>query len=406
VPDFLSEARAIEAEITQLRHELHEHPELGLNLPWTQGRVLEALAGLPLEITLGTRSTSITAVLRGGAAPADIAERPVVLLRGDMDGLPIPEATGMPFSSKIEGLMHGCGHDIHTATLTGAAKILSAHAAELPGDVVFMFQTAEEIFQGARAQIADGVLDAAGKRVDRAFGMHVMSSTIEHGMYVSRHGTCMAAADILKVDIIGKGGHGAAPHSAIDPVPVMAEVILALQTMVARKFFVFDPVVVTVGVANAGGAANVIPEQCHIECSIRTFSVANRAKMEAMAQEVIAGVCAAHGCRAEMDWIPGVPPTVNTPEVVDFAAQQIEAVLGEGRYRPMTEPYVGSEDFSEVLLEVPGCFIFYSGLPADRDLATATFNHSATAWFDDCVIGEAMAVYCQLAWASLFELAE
>lgn len=176
MPDFLSEARAIEAEITQLRHELHEHPELGLNLPWTQGRVLEALAGLPLEITLGTRSTSITAVLRGGAAPADIAERPVVLLRGDMDGLPIPEATGMPFSSKIEGLMHGCGHDIHTATLTGAAKILSAHAAELPGDVVFMFQTAEEIFQGARAQIADGVLDAAGKRVDRAFGMHVMPS--------------------------------------------------------------------------------------------------------------------------------------------------------------------------------------------------------------------------------------
>lgn len=404
-PDFLAEARVLAAEITQLRHELHQHPELGLDLPWTQRRVLDALAGLPLEITLGTRSTSITAVLRGGAAPAEIAERPVVLLRADMDGLPVAEATGMPFSSQVEGMMHACGHDIHTATLAGAARILSAHAAELPGDVVFMFQTAEEILEGARAQIADGVLDAAGKRADRAFGLHVVSAGIEHGMFVSRPGPIMAASDALEVDIIGRGGHGSAPHTAIDPVPVMAEAILALQTMVARRFSAFDPVVVTVGVATAGNARNVIPEKCHLGCSIRTFSPEHRAKVEALAQEVVAGVCATHSCRAEMTWIPGVAPTLNPPEVIEFAARQIEELLGEGRYRTLPEPFAGSEDFSEVLREVPGCFVFYSGVPADRDLATATFNHSATAWFDDHPIPDATAVYCRLAWAALADLA-
>lgn len=404
MPDFLTAARKIQHEITQFRHELHEHPELGLELPWTRQKVLDALAGLPLEITLGTRSTSINAVLRGGAAPADIADRPVVLLRADMDGLPIVEATGMEFSSKIEGLMHGCGHDIHTATLVGAARILSSHVTELPGDVVFMFQTGEEIMAGAKAQIADGVLDAAGKRVDRAFGMHVMSSTLEPGRFASRPGTVMAATDKMVVDIVGKGGHGSAPHLAIDPVPVMAEVILALQTMVARKFFVFDPVVVTVGVANAGGAANIIPEKCHIECNIRTFSVKHREKMEAMAQEVVRNVCEAHGCTAVIEWAPGMFPTVNDPESVAFAVKQIEHVLGPGRYRELDEPYVGSEDFAEVLAQVPGAFVFYSGLPEDRDPAKATFNHSATAWFDDCVIPEAIAVYCQLGWATLHEL--
>ncbi len=215
----------------------------------------------------------------------------------------------------------------------------------------------------------------------------------------------MAAVDKMSVDIVGKGGHGSAPHLGIDPVPVMAEVILALQTMVARKFFVFDPVVVTVGVANAGGAANVIPEKCHIECSIRTFSVKHREKMEKLAQEVVTGVCAAHGRTAEIDWAPGMYPTVNDADAVAFAVEQIETVLGPGRYRELDDPYVGSEDFAEVLMHVPGAFVFYSGLPADRDLASATFNHSATAWFDDCVIAEAIAFYCQLGWATLRDLA-
>lgn len=405
MPDFLSEAAAIQDEITSLRHRLHEHPEIGLELPWTQGQVIEALEGLPLEITKGTQSTSLNVVLRGGAAPADIADRPVVLLRADMDGLPVPEETGMPFSSKIEGRMHACGHDIHTATLVGAAKLLSAHRDELPGDVVFMFQTAEELLCGARAQIADGVLDAAGKRADRAYGLHVMSATIEPGVFTTAPGTVMAASDRLEVDIIGKGGHGSAPHLANDPVPVMAEVILALQTMIARKFNAFDPVVVTVGVANAGGAANIIPEKCHIECNIRTFSVEHREKMHQVIQQLVSGICEAHGMTAEMNLVKSVGPTLNDPEQTAFATDIITRLFGADRFTPLEVPYAGSEDFSEVLAEVPGCFVFYSGVPHGKDLADCTFNHSATAWFDDYVIPDATALYATLAWDALKDVA-
>lgn len=406
MPDFVAEAQAIADEITDLRHRLHQHPEIGLDLPWTQETVLKELEGLPLEITKGTRSTSINAVLRGGAAAADLADRPVILLRADMDGLPIPEATGMAFASTIEGRMHGCGHDIHTSTLVGAARLLAAHADELPGDVVFMFQTAEEVLTGARAQIEDGVLDCAGKRVDRAYGLHVMSATIEPGVYTTAAGTVMAASDRLEVDIIGTGGHGSAPHLANDPVPIMAEVILGLQTMVARKFNAFDPVVVTVGVANAGGAANVIPEKCHLECNIRTFSVAHREKIQRVIQDTVRGICEAHGARAEMTLVKGVAPTVNDPEAVEFVSGIIKRLFGEERYQTLPVPYAGSEDFSEVLAEVPGCFVFYSGVPYGKDLANCTFNHSATAWFDDYVIPDATALYATIAYDSLHELAK
>lgn len=263
VNDLVVEARGIAAEITDLRHLLHQHPEAGMQLPLTQQTVLDALAGLPLEVSTGTSCTSVTAVLRGGAAPERIEDRVVVLLRADMDGLPVQEETGMPFASQRDGFMHACGHDIHTATLVGAARLLCAHQSELAGDVVFMFQPGEELLQGARAMIAEGVLDAAGKRADAAYGMHVFSSVFPAGEFATRPGTLMAASDTMFVDIIGKGGHGSTPYLANDPVPVMAEVILGLQTLTAKKFSQFDPVVINVGVARAGDAANIIPESCH-----------------------------------------------------------------------------------------------------------------------------------------------
>ena len=259
VNDLVVEARGIAAEITDLRHLLHQHPEAGMQLPLTQQTVLDALAGLPLEVSTGTSCTSVTAVLRGGAAPERIEDRVVVLLRADMDGLPVQEETGMPFASQRDGFMHACGHDIHTATLVGAARLLCAHQSELAGDVVFMFQPGEELLQGARAMIAEGVLDAAGKRADAAYGMHVFSSVFPAGEFATRPGTLMAASDTMFVDIIGKGGHGSTPYLANDPVPVMAEVILGLQTLTAKKFSQFDPVVINVGVARAGDAANIIP---------------------------------------------------------------------------------------------------------------------------------------------------
>ena len=403
MPDYLAEAAEIVAEITDLRHTLHRWPEIGNDLPRTQSTVLDALAGLDLEITKGEATTSITAVLRGGGSDG-AGERPVVLLRGDMDGLPVQEETGQEFASERDGHMHACGHDVHTATLVGAAKLLHAHRDELPGDVVFMFQPGEEILSGANLMLDEGVLDAAGRRVDRAFGLHTFSSKFAPGTWTTRPGTLMAASDLVKVDIIGRGGHGSAPFMANDPVPVMAEVILAIQTMIAKKFPASDPIIVNVGVANAGGAANVIPEKCHLEMSIRSFSAAVRERVQPVITSLIEGIAAAHGCRAEIDYTLGVSPTVNDASVVDFVGRVVGGLVGD-RYSVLDEPLGGSEDFSEVLARVPGAFIFYSGVPAGRDLEDTSYNHSATAWFDDAPIAEAIAVYAALAHESLVELA-
>ena len=404
MPDFLAEAQAIAPEITQLRHELHAHPEVGIDLPWTQGRVLQALAGLDLEVTTGTKLTSVTAVLRGGAATGTVADRPVVLLRGDMDGLPVTETTGMEFASTI-GTMHACGHDLHASALVGAARLLHAHRDDLPGDVVFMFQPGEEIFQGARLMIEEGVLSAAGKPADRAFALHVMSAKFPSGQFASRPGTIMAGCDYLRADIIGKGGHGSAPHLSNDPVPVMAEILTALQVLATKKFDVFDPVVINTGIANAGQATNVIPEKCRIEAAIRTFSMENRQKMEVLTKQLVENICAAHGMTANVVWDPGTPPTLCDPEMAAFAFKQMDAIVGADRYYEMPLPLTGSEDFAAVLAQVPGAFVFYSGVRDGADHETAPYNHAPNAWFDDRMIPEATALLAQLGYESLRELA-
>lgn len=404
MPDYLREARAIKADLTTLRHDLHRHPEVGLELPGTQRRILDALADLPLEITRGTRLTSVTAVLRGGGTDQQVGDRPVVLLRADMDGLPVLEDTSELFASAAPGAMHACGHDLHMATLVGVARLLCDHRESLPGDVVFMFQPGEETLLGASLMIDDGVLDSAGKRVDRAFAMHAFSSLVPHGIFATRAGTILAASDTMLVDIVGTGGHGSTPSLANDPVPVMAEVILALQTLVTRRFSVFDPVVITVGVATAGTAANVIPERCHLECSIRSFSVEHRLQVERMAQDQVRGICEAHGMRAEIIWRAGVAPTVCDPGATAFAQVQIEAILGADRHVSMDHPLTGSEDFSEILAQVPGSFVVYSGVPTGLPLEEATFNHSATALFDDAILPDATAVFARIGHACLIDL--
>lgn len=398
---LLNEAEALRDEVTALRHDLHRHPELGTDLPRTQGAVLDALDGLGLEIATGTGCTSVVAVLRGGAAASELAERPVVLLRGDMDALPLQEATGMEFSSEEPGRMHACGHDVHTAALVGAAKVLAAHRDELAGDIVFMFQPAEELVTGARIMIDEGVLDAAGKRADWAFGAHVAAAQFAPRTFALRTGTIMAAADWLRVDIVGHGGHGSSPHTAVDPVPAMADLITQLQVMVTRRLSAQEPVVINVGVANAGNAGNVIPERCRIEASLRSFSPEQRTRLEAEVRALVPAVCAVHGCTTELSWEPGVSPTVNDAEVTAFAHDVIADVFGADRVITMAQPLAGSEDFSEVLVEVPGTFVFYSGVPEGGDAETAPFNHAAGAWFDDVCLPDAVALYAEFATRAL-----
>jgi amidohydrolase len=385
------DAARISDDLTGLRRAIHADPEIGRMLPRTQEKVLAALDGLPLEISRGRSLSSVTAVLRGG--------RPgrTVLLRGDMDALPVAEHTGLPYASRVDGAMHACGHDLHTAMLAGAAQLLSARRAELAGNVIFMFQPAEETAGGAELMISEGVLDAAGDRPVAAFALHVTSAMLPLGILASRDGTVMAAADTMEVAVHGRGGHGSRPHMAADPVPAACEIVTALQTLVTRQFDVFDPVVITVGSFHAGTASNVIPHEARIAASIRSFSPEARARILDAAPRLVRDVASAHGLSATAEFVDGYPVTVNDAAEVAFAEGVVAGVLGGGRYVRMPDPVTGSEDFSFVLDQVPGAFLMLGACPPGADPATAPFNHSPEAVFDDAVLADGTALLAELA---------
>jgi amidohydrolase len=385
------DAMAISGELAELRRAIHAEPELGLELPRTQEKVLAALDGLPLEITTGRSLSSVTAVLRGARPDR------TVLLRGDMDALPIAERTGLPYASQAEGVMHACGHDLHTAMLAGAARLLSARRAELAGNVIFMFQPGEEGQGGAKLMISEGVLDAAGARPVAAFGLHVASGLLPLGLYTSRNATMMAASDTLQVAVHGRGGHGAQPHQAADPIPAACEIVTALQTLVTRRFNVFDPVVITVGSFHAGTASNVIPDQARFEATVRTFSPQARVAVQDAALRLVRDIASAHGLSAAAEFTDGYPLTVNDDAEVAFAEQAVTEIFGGQRFLRTPYPVAGSEDFSYVLEQVPGCFIMLGACPPDADPATAPFNHSAEAVFDDAVLADGATLLAELA---------
>lgn len=399
-----ADAKELQDDIVRLRHDLHREPEIGLQLPRTQEKVLKALDGLPYQITLGKDTTSVTAVLRGGAAHAS-AEKPVVLLRADMDGLPVQETTGVDYTSRVDGAMHACGHDLHTSMLAGAATLLAERRDQLAGDVVLMFQPGEEGFDGASYMINEGVLDAAGRRVDTAYGMHVFSSLEPHGQFVTKNGVMLSSSDGLVVTVLGAGGHGSAPHSAKDPVTAAAEMVTALQVMVTRQFNMFDPVVLTVGVLHAGTKRNVIPETARIEATIRTFSEESRQKMMVAVPKLLKGIASAHGLEVDVDYQQEYPLTINDEDETNTAEKVIAGMFGESRLTRMATPLSGSEDFSRVLAEVPGTFVGLSAVAPGADHATSPFNHSPYATFDDGVLTDGAALYAELAVSRIAALA-
>jgi amidohydrolase len=396
------DARELTGGMVELRHALHRRPEIGLDLPQTQHAVLGALDGLPLEVSTGTTCTSVTAVLRGSAPDHDPGR--VVLLRGDMDALPVQETTGVPFTSEIEGAMHACGHDLHVAMLAGAARLLSAHRDELAGDVVFMFQPGEEGHDGAGRMLAEGVLDAAGPRVQRAYGMHVIAGKLARGQFTTRPGTLMAASDGLMVTVHGTGGHGSAPHRARDPISVAAEMVSSLQLMVTRQFDIFDPVVITVGTFHAGTRRNIIPQQATFEATIRSFSPAARERVAAASVRLCESIAAAYGLEVDARYHAEYPVTVNDAVQTEFATGVVTDVFGPARLDPMPAPEAGAEDFSRVLEAVPGCYLFLGACPTDDYLA-AQDNHSPYATFDDSVIPDGCVLHANLAIRALRDLA-
>jgi amidohydrolase len=388
---LLEEAAAISGEIAELRHAIHREPEVGYHLPGTQQKVLAALDGLPLEITRGRQLSSVTAVLRGGRPG------PVVLLRGDMDALPVTEETGLPYASETGGAMHACGHDLHTAMLAGTARLLSARQRELSGSVIFMFQPAEEGGGGARMMIEEGVLAAAGEPPAAAYALHVFSYLLGHGVVAVRPGPALAAMDKLDVTVRGRGGHGSAPHHCADPIPAACEMVTALQTLVTRRFDVFDPVVITVGSFHAGTKENVIPDEAVFNASLRSFSPQSRNRLLEETPRLMQDIAHAHGLTAEAEFVEGYPVTVNDPAEAGFASATAEALFGGDRTRTLAHPLTGSEDFSYVLSQVPGAFIMLGACPPGTDPQAAPSNHSAAAVFDDTVLADGTALYAELA---------
>lgn len=390
---LIAEADGLLPQLQRLRRTLHAHPEIGLALPRTQAAVLDALDGLDLEISTGTETTSVVAVLRGHH-PDRPAEAPAVLLRGDMDGLPITEETEEPFAS-TNGRMHACGHDLHTAGLVGAARLLHAHRDELRGDVVFMFQPGEEGCNGASVMIEEGVLEAAGRRAVAAFGAHV--NTSPRGVVCTRPGTLQAGSNVLEVTIRGRGGHGSQPQSAVDPVPALAELVTALQNMVSRRIDAFDPIVMSVTQLRAGDAINVIPASASLAATVRTLSESSLETVRQRSEQLAEGIAAAHGCTAEVTFEVQYPVTVNDAAETAWALERLEGLLGGERVKVLPQPIMPSEDFSFVLRQVPGTYLMLGAgrtdVPADRQ----GDNHSPFVIFDDSVLADQAAVLAHLA---------
>ena len=402
MPDALAVSHRIGPELVDLRRRLHRIPEVGLHLPDTQAAVLEALSGIDLEVTTGRSLSSVVAVLRGRAPVT--GERPVVLLRGDMDALPVTEEVAVDYASERPGLMHACGHDLHVAALVGAARVLDELRDELVGDVVLMFQPAEEGPGGAEPMIHEGLLEAAGRRVDAAYAVHVYAADHPKGVWFGRPGTLMAAADEVHVVVRGVGGHGSAPERTKDPVPVACEIVLALQTAVTRQFSVWDPVVLTVGRVAAGTKDNIIPDDAHIEATLRTFSKEHRARAHQVVTQVADHVARAHGLTAEVTIGNGYPVTVNDVDEFAFARGVVTDLFGDERWADMVNPEAGSEDMSFVLDEVPGAYLNLSAC-ATGDHNLAEDNHSPRAMFDDSVVADGAAFLAEVARRRLRQLA-
>jgi len=346
------------------RRQFHENPELGFQEFETARAVAERLRTLGVEdIRTGIAVTGVTGLIHGGKGPGK-----VVLLRADMDALPIHEENDVEYCSKVAGKMHACGHDAHTAMLLGIARVLTERKDEFAGTVKLLFQPAEEGGGGARVMIDEGVL--SDPDVDAVFGMH-MAQGEPLGTISMRPGPALAAADRFRVTIRGKGGHGAHPDLTYDPIAIGAQIVTALQTVVAREIDPVEPAVCTVGAFIAGDAANVIPDTATLRGTLRSFSPDVRAHLAEAVERLVRGIAGAMRAEVDYEFAPGYPATVNDPEMTAMVAEIAREVVGADHV--IEGPQImGAEDFSYFLERKPGCFYFVGSANEERGL---TWGH-------------------------------
>lgn len=343
------------------RRHFHENPELAFEEFETAAYVTARLQEYGVEdIKTGVGGTGVTGLIRGGKGDGN-----VVMLRADMDALPILEEVNTDYKSKIDGKMHACGHDAHTAMLLGVARILTQHKADFKGAVKVLFQPAEEVPPGgAQAMIKDGALE--NPKVDAAMGLHV-ASDLPAGHIGWRVGPDSAGSDRFRVTIRGKGGHAASPHKAIDPVVIAAQTVLALQTLVSRETDPMDGAVVSTTAVIAGEAFNVIPDTAEVRGTVRTINPDTRVRMAKRVPEIFTGIATTMGAEADVTWISGYPSVQNEATITEFVRNAAVDIVGEERVteRPLG---LGGEDFSYFSLEVPSCFFRCGTRNEDRDI--------------------------------------
>lgn len=393
---LLAEADEMQPDTVAFRRALHARPEVGNDLPITRELLLEQLDGLPLDIMLHETTSGVTGMLTGDRPG------PTVLLRGDMDALPLNEDTGLDYCSRHDGQMHACGHDIHTAMLASAAKLLAGRRDEIAGRVLFMFQPGEEGHHGARYMLDEGLLevgalaDGTASPVTGAFALHILAG-LPSGHLYGRRGSMMASADQFTIRVHGAGGHASMPHQALDPIPVACEIVQQLQVMITRSVDVFNPAVVTVGRIAAGTTNNVIPPYADVEGTIRTVSEVTRARVHDRLRRVAEKIAEAHGASAEPEIVVGYPVTTNDDRFADFALDVARGVVGPDRTVDMPSPVMGAEDWSYILNQVPGSMFFLGGTPLDADPSTAAPNHSNLVEFDERAMPTGVAMYASVA---------
>ena len=386
-PTLTASAAALGDKLTALRRAIHLEPEIGLMTPLTRDKVRAALAHLPLTWREGPSTTGLMATLDSGKPGRS------VLLRGDMDALPMPEETGLDFASTVAGAMHACGHDAHTAMLAGAAELLCARADTLAGQVHFMFQPGEEGWHGARFMIDDGLLDPLP---DAAFALHVMP-TGPGGLVAGRAGPLLAAADRLFIVVNGRGGHASMPHQTLDPIPVACAIVTAIQTLVTRRFDAADAVVVTVARIVSGTTNNVIPDSCELDGTMRTLSATARSRLKTEITRLAEGIASAHGLTATVRIEEGFPVTICDERAVTLGDVVSTALFGASAFHRMHDPIMGAEDFAYVLEKVPGAMFFLGVAHEGADLASCCGLHSTRMILDEGVMPKGAALLAGLA---------
>jgi amidohydrolase len=378
VPDRLAD------DVVLIRRDLHMHPELGFEEHRTASIVAARLRHLGYEVHEGIGKTGVVGVLRG------VRPGRTIMLRADMDALPITEETSHSYRSQFEGVMHACGHDGHVAILLGAAALIADRRDELAGTLCLVFQPAEEGQGGARAMIADGLFERFN--IERAYGLH-LSSKYACGALGFREGPMYASSDSIEVEVRGVGGHGSAPHDAVDPIYTAANFITALQQIVTRQIDPLEPAVITIGAIHGGTVHNVIPRTCKLLGTVRTFSEDVRSRMAERIERILRASCDASGARYEFAYFDRYPVTSNDPEQTQYARALAARAFGEDGAIEVAQ-LMGAEDFSFYAQRVPACF--YT-LGCRGDVNSAHPHHSSLFDIDERALPMGVAMMAELA---------